>query len=295
MRAARVIVTASTVAAMTTGLIGLTASESAATAGDEWTVVNTGGIGVLSRSAAFHDASYDYGPAEGESVVDVCQVMDGDAEGAYGNRVWHFVHTQHSGDIWIADTYLNTPNVANEPTPGTPFCTSNTGTPGVATGEAQPTAASADAPSTNWAPNCSGNDYVTEVTVTPFPSGQWQINVTPTDNVRSAYFTGYRREATDAIWHAVQACVSGLYGDLADSIYEQIDCHVGYAYMPGRDGHWATGPTFDLESWRPAVGDVADEFYLVTHCGWGGYPYGHEPSGAPYRPDAGALDLGTIA
>jgi hypothetical protein len=151
------------------------------------------------------------------------------------------------------------------------------------------TATAQAAAADEWQPDCNGNEYGGNVTVTPYSLGQWQINVTPTQATRTATITGDRREATDAIWRAVQNCVSGLYGELADSIYQQIDCHVLGAIHPG------TGATFDLESWRPSVGGEGDLFYLTTQCGWGGYPYIQE--GGPVRPDAGRLDLyyGNIA
>lgn len=124
---------------------------------------------------------------------------------------------------------------------------------------------------------CGGNDYASEVTVTDFGSGQFKISVSPTSNARYAAPNGYRVEATHALWQAVQACVPGLYGGLADGIYQQIDCHIWGTYS---GPFHAGGETYDLESWRAPVGaDVA----AATLCNWGGDPYA--AVSGPYRPD----------
>ncbi|WP_433342090.1 hypothetical protein [Micromonospora sp. CA-111912] len=50
----------------------------------------------------------------------------GEAVGPYANRRWHLVTPTNGpaqGQIgWIPDRYLNTPNVANQPTPGESEC-----------------------------------------------------------------------------------------------------------------------------------------------------------------------------
>jgi hypothetical protein len=47
----------------------------------------------------------------------------GDAVGPYANTLWHLVTWNTQGTtIYIADTYLDTPNNANESTPGEAFC-----------------------------------------------------------------------------------------------------------------------------------------------------------------------------
>ena len=61
----------------------------------------------------------------GTTVELICGTW-GQAVGPYANRRWHLV-TPLSGPAagqygWIADRYLNTPNRANEPTPGEPEC-----------------------------------------------------------------------------------------------------------------------------------------------------------------------------
>ncbi|AXX31209.1 hypothetical protein APASM_3844 [Actinosynnema pretiosum subsp. pretiosum] len=96
-------------------------------------------------------------------------------------------------------------------------------------------------------------------------------------------------------WHAVQNCVAGLYNDLADSIWDQLECHQALSWiMWNREGSmWATGDTYELESWRPKL--IRDfprlPQYLVTECG---NNLGLKPAGpfrSPIRPDLGVVDL----
>lgn len=50
----------------------------------------------------------------------------GESVGPYGNRRWHNVRVLNGSNAgrvgWIADRYVNTPNRANQPTPGEPEC-----------------------------------------------------------------------------------------------------------------------------------------------------------------------------
>jgi hypothetical protein len=134
------------------------------------------------------------------------------------------------------------------------------------------------------ATNCDGNAYVSLVEVQDFTEGQFEIKATPTSNTRYAAWGGGtdELEAMNEIWHAVQACVPGLYGSLADSIYQQIECHVvGTIGGPLNFG----GDTFDFESWRGTT-DPANE--IPSECNWGGWPYA--PVGEPYRTDRPAND-----
>jgi hypothetical protein len=109
------------------------------------------------------------------------------------------------------------------------------------------------------------NSSVLHVWTEPWSGGQQQIRVIPSTAARIWQLSP---AATNNIWHAVQQCVPGLYGSLADSIYMQIKCHVlgsHYGYP------WAGGYSWDFETWRPyPVGwDVA----FATKCNWGGDPY----------------------
>lgn len=115
--------------------------------------------------------------------------------------------------------------------------------------------ASADTP-------CGVSDYSAGVTVdTTTYAPDFRISVVPTEKARNAQITGYGHDATVDIWHDVQACVPGLYDGLADSIWQQAECHVMY----GR-ANFATGPTFDFESWRFPLADPNPVTYFQTQC-----------------------------
>lgn len=67
----------------------------------------------------------------GETVELVCGAW-GDAVGPYANRRWHLVDNLSrpaAGRGWLPDRYLNTPNNANEATPGEPECGASAPTP----------------------------------------------------------------------------------------------------------------------------------------------------------------------
>ncbi|MDT0264104.1 hypothetical protein [Jatrophihabitans lederbergiae] len=143
-------------------------------------------------------------------------------------------------------------------------------------------AMTASAQADTVATNCDGNAYVSLVEVQDFTDGQFEIKTWPTSNTRYAAWGGYELDAMNEIWHAVQACVPGLYGSLADGIYQQIECHVvGTIGGPLDFG----GDTFDFESWRGTT-DPSNE--IPTECNWGGWPY--TPIGEPYRTDRPAND-----
>lgn len=143
---------------------------------------------------------------------------------------------------------------------------------------------------------CGPGQYDHEITVSKWGDGQFQIHVTPTLGAR---FAPDPRAAVDTLWRAVQACVPGLYGNLADTIYQQLDCHQRLALLPGwkEGGIFQTGPTYDLESWRPKLvgpdifGQERDSHCLnhLSALPSGGDPDG--PFGDPIRPDQGQVDL----
>jgi hypothetical protein len=73
--------------------------------------------------------------------------------------------------------------------------------------------------------------------------------------------------ATSLIWEDLQHCVPfrGLSGLQMDSMFKQLQCHVIYAWS-GR-----TGPTFDLEAWRPDISEneaLNPARVLDNHCNW---------------------------
>lgn len=66
-----------------------------------------------------------YGVYPNETVALLCGVIDGDPVGQYANTTWHFVtdlSNTGEGNFWIADHYLDTPNVASQLTPGESLC-----------------------------------------------------------------------------------------------------------------------------------------------------------------------------
>lgn len=83
-------------------------------------VVNTDGDGVSSRSAPQIAARNGYGAPKGATVVTQCWTW-GDSVGPYSNRLWWLV--SYAGrQFYIADRYLTTPNVANQPPASEPQC-----------------------------------------------------------------------------------------------------------------------------------------------------------------------------
>jgi len=131
---------------------------------------------------------------------------------------------------------------------------------------------------------CGSSEYVTSIRVQDFADGNFKVIVTPTSSARTALDP---HAATVDEWHAIQSCIPGLYGSLADSIWDQLECHQGLALVPGEHG-WATGPTYDLETWH---GTFSEGDWLSTHCGnqLGIEPEG--PFGTPHDPSAGQSDL----
>lgn len=102
------------------------------------------------------------------------------------------------------------------------------------------------------------NDSVMHVWTEGYGGDHLRIRVIPTNSAR--FFPSWA--VTNDIWHAVQQCVPGLYGVVADGVYQQIQCHV--------DGAPFGGYSWDFETWRePVSWDVA----WLEHCNWGGWPY----------------------
>jgi len=144
-----------------------------------------------------------------------------------------------------------------------------------------------------WIPSCGSSQFVEQIEVSRNSTGDFIIHVHPTDAARwdSALALDPRGAVVEQ-WHAVQACVPDLYGDLADRIWQQLDCHQRLAWaVDPRTGDWATGPTYDLESWRPKLDPAWFPSEVLSKCG--GY-LGMDPAAPvlnPIRPDAGVTDL----
>ncbi|WP_157239699.1 hypothetical protein [Catenuloplanes japonicus] len=150
-------------------------------------------------------------------------------------------------------------------------------------------------PPASAASYCGPSKFVEEIEVARWGDGQFQIVLTPTTEARAhAAFSKSPRDAVVEQWHAIQRCVPGLYGSLADTIWDQLECHQlnSWLIFPKEDGNWLTGSTYDLESWRPILPRwVGGQDLIVTEClnRLGVDPAG--PFGSPLRPDAGQSDL----
>jgi hypothetical protein len=151
------------------------------------------------------------------------------------------------------------------------------------------------APSASAAPYCGSSKFVEKIEVAQWDDGQFQIVLTPTNEARwHAAFALNPRDAVVEQWHAIQGCVPGLYGALADTIWDQLECHqLNSAIIWKKEGGWwLTGSTYDLESWRPTLPRwVPGGALIFTEClnRLGVDPAG--PFGSPIRPDAGQTDL----
>lgn len=139
---------------------------------------------------------------------------------------------------------------------------------GVATAQAAPAHA---------AQQCGPTSLVDGVAVERWPDdeaygvagGGVKIVVSPSVAARTAPL------GTNDVWHVVQACVPGLTGTVADSIYWQLDCHIaGGAVYGGSDGasrgvitgpEFRTGQSWDLETWQPVMGRDFGR-YFSTAC-----------------------------
>lgn len=115
-------------------------------------------------------------------------------------------------------------------------------------------------PSASAAPavsNCGSNAYVERIDVDPAAGPDYTIKLTPTSAAREAPGSW---DVTVSMWHQVQSCVPGLYDQLADSIWQQLECHQQYPVEK-----W-TGPTYDLETWRPPLMNPTAGTYVNTRC-----------------------------
>ncbi|WP_238428546.1 hypothetical protein [Frankia nepalensis] len=119
-----------------------------------------------------------------------------------------------------------------------------------------------------------------------WPSGDFRVSLRPTDDARH---TRDRDDATDVMWQAIRRCLTpsagftGLDGPVGESLRDQLRCHEAYALVPalGSAERYATGETFDVESWRPTPGRSR---WYSTKCG---NTLGTAPSGQSqtFRPD----------
>ncbi|MDF3312585.1 hypothetical protein P3H15_47445 [Rhodococcus sp. T2V] len=109
---------------------------------------------------------------------------------------------------------------------------------------------------------CGANKYVAGISTKAVAGPDYKIVLTPTSAARNA---PANRDVTVSMWHQIQSCVPGLYGQLADSIWQQLECHqmIPIEKIGSRE---VTGPTYDLESWREALENPNPASYVNTHC-----------------------------
>ena len=94
---------------------------------------------------------------------------------------------------------------------------------------------------------CGNSADVENIEIEEWADGKFKILVTPTYESR---FSLDPRGTTVNMWHAIQSCVPGLYGSQADSIWDQLLCHQIGALVKREVDGYASGETYDLESWR---------------------------------------------
>ncbi|WP_241831632.1 DUF2599 domain-containing protein [Parafrankia soli] len=152
--------------------------------------------------------------------------------------------------------------------------------PGSAGGESGTGSDGTGARPTPGAPYCGSSRYVEEITLQRWAGGDFRISVWPTEEARHA---DDRDGASAEIWRAVQGCVGEVDPVVAESMQDQLRCHESLALIPGRGGEeYATGGSFDVESWRPTPGRRR---WISTRCG---NTLGTDPTSAPLateRPD----------
>ena len=161
--------------------------------------------------------------------------------------------------------------------------------PGAATPTPSATAGPGSAPAAANAagpPFCGSSQYVEEITVQRWSNGDFRVSLRPTEEARHAED---RTEATAVMWQAVRRCLTpsagftGLDGSVGDSLQDQLRCHEYLALIPAMGGGegYATGETFDVESWRPKAGKSR---WYSTKCG---NSLGTDPTGPSqtFRPD----------
>lgn len=159
-----------------------------------------------------------------------------------------------------------------------------------------PTEPAKSAPTSSWVPFCGSSKYVEKIEVVQWEGDNFQIVLTPTAKARhdAAWNPDLRGPIVEQ-WHAIQNCVAGLEGEVADTIWDQLECHQLFSWikMDREDSEWATGDTFELESWLPKLNRDITRIpqYFTTQCA---NTLEKDPAGpfsSPIRPDLGITDL----
>lgn len=177
-------------------------------------------------------------------------------------------------------------SAAATPSDGKPSTTASRSATATPAGAARPSApANPAAVPVDGPPFCGASRYVQEITVQQWPNGDFRVSLRPTDDARHAHD---RDDAAAVMWRAIRRCLppsagfTGLDGPVGASLQDQLHCHEYLALVPGRGSErYATGDTFDIESWRPEAGRSR---WFSTKCG---NTLGTDPSGTSrtFRPD----------
>lgn len=196
------------------------------------------GIGIYPRTAPSMDAPHA-GPVltDGTMVTFVCEQQGQAVHNGHMNvDVW----VKISSGGWLPTAFINTQ--VDGWTPGVPRC-----------GTSNPAPAPQNKPQVA---TCGTSTYVENIQTVDMAGSDFQIVVTPTQAARDKRAN---RDVVVEMWHKVQSCVPGLYDALADSIWQQLECHQEHSNMGG-------GPTWDLESYRTPLAFPNSATYLATHC-----------------------------
>jgi hypothetical protein len=108
------------------------------------------------------------------------------------------------------------------------------------------------------------DDFVSSIATDHLAHGRFAVHLTPTDKARTRGprdYTSGSGAVTADLWHAVQGCVPDARGSAGESIHQQLECHVWFGSAAA-----ATGPTYDLESWRRPLEHPGFASYLRTRC-----------------------------
>lgn len=216
----------------------------------------TGGLGAYPRFTPNFDARTGTAVPEGTGIDASCWVHGGDVTNpsGYTSSVWV---QDTSGAFW-PEAWLDTGSS------GVPEGLASCAAPQTAPAQpAEPVEQPVEQPA--WQPNCSpGGPYIDGTITTTTTDTGVRISLTPTMEARNAGW--WDRQSTVEMWHAIQACVPGLYDQTADSVWQQLECHQAYAWLTWPDGTYGTGPTYDLEAWVDPLMTPGWLTYGLSRC-----------------------------
>lgn len=108
------------------------------------------------------------------------------------------------------------------------------------------------------------NEFVSAMSVSSDGAGRFAVHVTPTALARTQGPLGAATGSdtvTDRMWDALTTCVPHVHGAVENSLHQQLQCHVWLGLASG-----ATGPTYDVESWRRPLRHPGLASYVATRC-----------------------------